>query len=144
MDGVNIAVIGTEGAGKSSFIEKALRLSRPPVKNVSSNQQDIEGIPFWVTIIELDVESTDVDPNRPLQWPKQMDGHIISRVDGALILYDVMNKDSIRELPPIICKICTARVGQPVADRYSCSCTLEPAYHSRGHKVRQSGDIEAT
>jgi GTPase SAR1 family protein len=104
MDSVNVAVIGTEGAGKTAFIQKALRLPRPPLTNVSSNQQEVEGIPFWVTIIELDVESIDVDPNRPLQWPKQMDGHAISRVDGALILYDVMNKDSIRELPPIICE----------------------------------------
>ncbi|KAH8899626.1 ras GEF [Thozetella sp. PMI_491] len=100
MDSINIAVIGAEGVGKSAFIQRALRLPRPPTANLTQLRQDVDGIPHAVTLTELDLELFDVDPDQPVQWPKQANGHMAPRMDGAMILYDVMNKESIRELPP--------------------------------------------
>ncbi len=104
MDTVNIAVIGADGVGKSSFIQRALRLPRPPTTNITSLRQDVDGIPHVVTLVELDLEIFDVEPTQPVQWPKQANGHMVPRVDGAMILYDVMNKESIRDLPPTMCE----------------------------------------
>jgi GTPase SAR1 family protein len=104
MDSINIAVIGADGVGKSAFIQRALRLPRPPSLNVTSLRQDVDGAPHVVTLIELDLEDFDVNPDQPIQWPKQIGGHMVPRVDGALILYDVMNKESVRDLPPTMCE----------------------------------------
>jgi len=100
MENINIAIIGADGVGKSSFIQQALRFLRPPSLNVTAIRLDIDAVPYLVTLVELDLEVFDVDPDQPIQWPKQIGGHMIPRMDGALILYDVMNKESIRDLSP--------------------------------------------
>lgn len=103
MEAVNIAVIGANGVGKSSFVQRALRLPRPPTSNINAIRLDVESVPHVVALIELDLEYFDVNPNQKIRWPKQMNGHMVPRIDGALILYDVMNKDSIRDLPHTLC-----------------------------------------
>lgn len=104
METINIAVIGADGVGKSAFIQRALRLPRPPGTNITAIRLDIEGVPHIVTLIELDLEFFDVDPRQQIKWPKQINGHMVPRIDGALILYDVMNRESVKELPPTLCK----------------------------------------
>ena len=54
---------------------------------------------YTVSLIELELESFDIVPDRKIHWPKQINGHIVPRMDGALLLYDVMNQESIAELP---------------------------------------------
>jgi GTPase SAR1 family protein len=100
MESINIAVIGANGVGKSAFIQRALRLPRAPTTSLTRIRQDLDGTPYAVTLVELDLEVFDVDPEQPIQWPKQIGGHMVTHMDGALILYDVMNKESIRDLPP--------------------------------------------
>ena len=109
MDSINIAVIGADGVGKSAFIQRALRLPRAPSLNVTSLRQDVDGIPHLVTLVELDLEVFDVANDQPIQWPKQIGGHMVPRMDGALVLYDVMNKESIRDLPEPMSKPCDSR-----------------------------------
>lgn len=102
MEAIHIAVIGADGTGKSSFIQRALRMSRIPTSNVSTVRIEVEATIYAVTLIELDIEYFDVAPGQQILWPKQINGHIISRVDCAMVLYDVMNKETIRDLPPVI------------------------------------------
>ncbi|KAE8452836.1 hypothetical protein EG329_013108 [Mollisiaceae sp. DMI_Dod_QoI] len=59
----------------------------------------VDNVVYTVSLIELDLESFDINPDRRIQWPKQINGHIVPRMDGALLLYDVMNRESIQELP---------------------------------------------
>ncbi|KAI0156598.1 ras GEF [Xylariaceae sp. FL1272] len=98
-ESLNIAVIGANGVGKSHFIQKAMGLPRVPGANPTTARISIDNIPCTVTLFELDLEYFDVDPNRQVLWPKQMGGTILPRVNGVLFLYDVMNRDSIIELP---------------------------------------------
>ncbi|KAJ9132649.1 Ras GEF [Pleurostoma richardsiae] len=102
METINIAVIGSDGVGKSSFVQRALRLTRSPTSNISTVRMEVEGVTTLVTLIELDLAYFDVSPGQQIHWPKQVNGHMVPRVDGAMVLYDVMNKDSIRELPPTL------------------------------------------
>ncbi|KAM7208618.1 ras guanine nucleotide exchange factor A [Naviculisporaceae sp. PSN 640] len=99
METVNIAVIGADGVGKSAFIQRALSLPRPPGLNITTVRLEVDGVLYLVTIVELDIESFDVNPDLPIQWPKIINGHTAPRMDGAMILYDVMNRESIRDLP---------------------------------------------
>lgn len=99
MESFNIAVIGADGVGKSSFIQRVLGLSRPPISNASSVRIVVDSVTHMITLLELDLDSFDLNTKHPIQWPKQINGHIVPRVDAALVLYDVMNRDSIRDLP---------------------------------------------
>ena len=104
METVNIAVIGADGAGKSSFIQRAMRLPKPPTTGVTGMRIDVDGKPFVVTMIELDLEHFDVDANSKIRWPKNTSGNTVPHIDGALMLYDVTNKESIRDLPSTLGK----------------------------------------
>ncbi|KAI1471829.1 ras GEF [Daldinia caldariorum] len=99
MESINISVIGANGVGKSHFIQRAMSLSRPPGPNPTTARINIDNVPYAVTLFELDLEYFDVDPDRQIKWPKQAGGAIIPRVNGVLLLYDVMNRESIIELP---------------------------------------------
>lgn len=102
MDPINIAVVGAEGVGKSAFIQQLRRATRPPGSNITTLRQELDGAPHLVTLVELDLEGIELDPNLPVHWPKQIGGHMMPRMDGALILYHGQNEDTMRELPPIM------------------------------------------
>lgn len=104
MEYLNIAVIGANGVGKTHFIQRAMSLPRTPGPNATTARINIDNLPYAVTLFELDLEYFDVEPDRQIQWPRQMGGAIMPRVHGVLLLYDVMNRDSILELPQTLSK----------------------------------------
>lgn len=114
MDTIHISVIGALGVGKSSFIQRSLRLNKLPTSTTSSVRQDLEGVPYVVSLHEYDLDYFDIDdlvvPGKQVQWPKQIDGQPVPHIDGALVLYDVTNKDSIRELPPALTALSSANI----------------------------------
>jgi len=99
MASLNIAVIGTTGVGKSAFIERVMGLSRPPLSNASQARKVVDGVPYLVTLLELDLEHFELNPELPIQWPRQLNGHIVPRMDGALLIYDVTAQSSLQDLP---------------------------------------------
>lgn len=99
MADINIAVIGSGGVGKSTFIQGALGLRSLPNSITSSLRMSVDNIVYTVSLVELELESFDIAQDRRIEWPKQINGHIVPRMDGALLLYDVMNRDSIAALP---------------------------------------------
>ncbi|KUI67606.1 Ras guanine nucleotide exchange factor P [Cytospora mali] len=99
METISIAVIGANGVGKSAFIQRALKLPRIPNQGlVAFNWTEFDGSQRAVTVFEVDLEAFDMEMNGPIRWPKQANGQMAPPVDGALVLYDVMNKDSINPL----------------------------------------------
>lgn len=104
MEPINIAIIGAVGVGKSTFIQQLRRAPRPSALNITTLRQEVDGAPYLVTLVELDLEGIELDPNQPVHWPKQIGGHSMPRMDGALILYDAVNEGSMREVPPIMGK----------------------------------------
>ncbi|TVY49626.1 Ras guanine nucleotide exchange factor A [Lachnellula occidentalis] len=99
MSDINIAIIGSAGVGKSTLIQRALGLRALPTSVTSSLRMSVDNVVYTVSLVELDMESFDIVPDRRIEWPKQINGHIVPRVDGALLLYDVMNRESISQLP---------------------------------------------
>ena len=102
MESFNIAVIGATGAGKSSFIQQVLGHIRPAQQNASTARIVVDNATHIITLLELDLEHFQLDADSPIQWPKQIGGHIVPIVDAALILYDVTSKDSVRDLPQTV------------------------------------------
>jgi GTPase SAR1 family protein len=106
MENINIAVIGAAGVGKSTLIQRALGLRSLPTAVSSSQKMSVDNIVYTVSLVELDLETFDFNPDRRVQWPKQINGQIVPRMDGALILYDVMNRESIIDLPQTLSEHC--------------------------------------
>lgn len=105
MDVITIAVIGANGVGKSAFIQRALKLSRAPTMGiVTFNWTEFDGSQHVVNVFEVDLEAFDMEMQGPFRWPKQANGQMAPPVDGALILYDVMNKDSVNPLAQTLCE----------------------------------------
>ncbi|PBP20452.1 RasGEF domain-containing protein [Diplocarpon rosae] len=96
---INIAVIGSAGVGKSTLIQRALGLRTLPSSIASSLRMSVDNVIYTVTLVELDLESFDLVKDRHIHWPKQINGLIVPCMDGALLLYDVMDMDSVAELP---------------------------------------------
>ncbi|KAL1837651.1 hypothetical protein VTJ49DRAFT_3550 [Mycothermus thermophilus] len=102
MESINIAVIGAEGVGKSTFIQHLRRAPRPSTVNITSLRHELDGTPYLVTLVELDLEGIELDPRQPLHWPKQIGGHMVPHMDGAMILYDAMNEDTTETVHPLM------------------------------------------
>lgn len=115
MSDIYIAVIGSNGVGKSTLIQRALGLRSLPTLAAMSQRMSVDNVAYTVSLIELDLESFDIHPNRQIEWPKQMNGQIVPRMDGALLLYDVMNRESIAELPQTLSKSPKAKVEMCVS-----------------------------
>lgn len=105
MDTINIAIIGANGVGKSSFMQRALKLSAPPNQGiVTFNWTESDGTQHTVNTLEVDLDAFDVEMNEPIRWPRQANGQMAPRVDGTMVLYDVTSKDSIKLLPQTLCE----------------------------------------
>lgn len=102
MESYNVAVIGTSAVGKSSFIQRVLGLPRPPISNASSVRMVVDNVTHMITLLELDLDFFELNSPQSIQWPKQINGHVVPRVDSALVLYDVTNQESIRQLPQVV------------------------------------------
>ncbi|KOS22585.1 Ras guanine nucleotide exchange factor A [Escovopsis weberi] len=111
MESFDIAIIGADGAGKSTFIQRVLGQPRPPMSNASNLRFVIDSTTHMITLLELDIESFELNTIQPIQWPKQINGHIVPRVDAALILYDVKDLATLRRVPRLL--TCLTESGLP-------------------------------
>jgi GTPase SAR1 family protein len=124
MENINIAVIGAAGVGKSTLIQRALGLRTLPTAVASSQKMSVDNVVYTVSLVELDLETFDFNPDRRVQWPKQINGQIVPRMDGALILYDVMNRESITELPQTLSERCNFYLSQFIPSPISALASL--------------------
>lgn len=112
MESYKIAVIGTCAVGKS-FIQRALGLPRPPISNVSSTRITVDNVAHSVSLLELDLDCFELRSPQPISWPKQINGSIVPRVDAALVAYDVMNQESMLQLPQIVVALTESGLYRP-------------------------------
>ncbi|OAA60633.1 RAP guanine nucleotide exchange factor 4 [Cordyceps fumosorosea ARSEF 2679] len=123
METFTIAVIGSAGAGKSTFIQKVLGLSRPPIASSASVRLVVDNVTHGVSLFELDLENFDqTASSQTIQWPKQINGHIVPRPDAALVLYDVTNPESVRPLPQAMTAITNAGLPSILV---ACKCEID-------------------
>lgn len=61
-------------------------------------------MPYHVRLLELEMDRLDVDDERHIIWPSQVDDVDVPHIQGALVLYDVMNQRSLTAIPRILGK----------------------------------------
>lgn len=101
---INIVVLGSPFVGKSAFIQKAFNLQAPPTTAISSRKMSIDGSVYVVRLIELSFNELDLDDEDRICWPDSVNGASIPYIDGAFTLYDVMNKESLVQVPETLRK----------------------------------------
>lgn len=98
---LNIAVVGHSNVGKSTFMQRALELPSLPTSQAAERTVPIDGSDYLVRLLELPIEELDIDDDT-INWPDTIEDKMMPRVDGAIALYDVQDKDSIEELPEVL------------------------------------------
>ena len=96
---VNIAIIGSAGVGKSTFIQQSLGLSSRPTGAVNARRISVDSATYVVRMLECRLDDVIVDSESRISWP--LDNRI-PRVDAALTLYDVGNKNTFEEVPLVL------------------------------------------
>ncbi|KAF2460503.1 ras guanine nucleotide exchange factor domain-containing protein [Lineolata rhizophorae] len=102
MQHINIAVLGADKVGKSTFIQKSLELRAKPSSATASRKMAIDGCVYVVRLIELEFDDLYIEEDELVRWPDTVDDMATPRIDGTLILYDVMNKDSLTQVPEML------------------------------------------
>ena len=101
MHEINIVVVGASGVGKSTFIQQAHGLQELPESPVSMRKMSIDGCVHPVRLVEVDTSSIEIDDEQRIKWPDYV-SDAVQHVHGALVLYDVMNRDSITNVPELL------------------------------------------
>lgn len=130
---INIAVIGRPGVGKSTLIQRAFSRRTLPTTVPSSIRVTVDHVAYTVNLIELDLEAFEIPHSGRLQFPRQVDGlYTLPRIDGSMVLYDVMNMPSTEEVPQLLSMFIRSWLlhALAVADvaRWPCCCfhSLDP------------------
>jgi hypothetical protein len=97
-------VLGSRRVGKSSFIQKALDLRQNPPTTGSSKKMALDGVVYVVRLLEVLIDDITIDESKKITWPKLFDEENGPTIDGALILYDVTNGESVIEVPNVLCE----------------------------------------
>ncbi|KAF2636438.1 ras GEF [Massarina eburnea CBS 473.64] len=102
MQDLNIAVLGTRGTGKSTFIRRALNLPDTGSSSVCTRKMTIDGGYYMVRFVEMAFDHVQIVAGSTLRWPDTIDGLEAPRIDGAVTMYDVTNKLSLTLVPEIL------------------------------------------
>ncbi|KAI7154404.1 ras GEF [Hortaea werneckii] len=123
---INIAVIGAEGVGKSTFVQRALDLPHLPDSQAAERKLPVDDGEYLVRLLELPIDDVYVDDDDTVGWPDTIGDKMLPRIDGAITLYDVQDKDSFADIPEVLTairKACipsllvSAKCDTPTADR---------------------------
>lgn len=102
MPELNIAVVGNAGVGKSTFVQNALGLPFPLTSEAAERMIPLEGGTYLVRLLELSIDDVDIDEDGTFNWPETIGDKRMPRVDGALTLWDVTDKDSLEDIPEML------------------------------------------
>jgi hypothetical protein len=132
---MNIAVIGAPGAGKTTFMRKALGLpeNTPPAQ--CHRKWTIDGIPYAVRLVELKIDDVHPKPGNTIEWPKTAHGTAVPRIDAAITVYDVTVKESLASVPDMMSQYMQLR-------KSACLCPRSTDI-PRSYPVQSSGPIRS-
>ena len=102
MQEVTLAVLGAAKAGKSTFVQCALDLKKPAISPTSTKKVSLEGVTSILRLVELPISEMVVTENQKIGWPEKVGDQAMPDIDGALLLYDVTNQDSMNQIPDIL------------------------------------------
>ena len=98
-----MAVIGADGVGKSTFMERALSLTLEPDSQALERKIGIEGNDYLLRLLEISIDDVDIDEDDDtVSWPETIQNKIMPRIDGVITLYDVRDRGSLENVPDML------------------------------------------
>lgn len=102
---ITLAVIGATRAGKSTFVRCALDLKKSGVSSSSIKKVSLEGVVSVLRLLEIQLEDVAINENRTIDWPSMVGDLATPRIDGALVLCDVMDRSSMADVVDVLSKL---------------------------------------
>lgn len=99
MPEMNIAVIGGDSVGKSTFIQVALDLPSPTQSKAADRKIPYEGTLYRIRLLEISIDDVDIDDDDTVSWPDSVADRMMPYIDGVLTLYDVSDRASLEDVP---------------------------------------------
>ncbi|KAL1979840.1 hypothetical protein VTN96DRAFT_5075 [Rasamsonia emersonii] len=118
---VNLAVVGSRGVGKSTFIQHALDLKQPPTSPLSSKKMSLDGTVYVVNLWKILPKETSVTQTNRIVWPLSVGEQTLPPIDGALVLYDASSPKSIVEVSRILHALTESRLPFELV---ACKCDV--------------------
>lgn len=101
---MNIAVIGGDGVGKSTFVQRALDLPFPSPTKAADRKIPYDGTLYRIRLLEISIDDVDIDDDDTVSWPDSVADRMMPHIDGVLTLYDVADRGSIEDVPEMLGK----------------------------------------
>ncbi|KAK2791181.1 hypothetical protein FQN51_002256 [Onygenales sp. PD_10] len=98
---VNLAIVGAQGVGKSTFVQRALDLKQPPISRSSMKKMSLDGTIYLVRLLEIASHKITFDENGCIVWPKFIGEQELPIIDGVLVLFDSFDPRSVAQFPRI-------------------------------------------
>jgi GTPase SAR1 family protein len=105
MPEMNIAVIGSDGVGKSTFVQRALDLPFPSPTKAADRKIPYDGTLYRIRLLEISIDDVDIDDDDTVSWPDSVADRMMPHIDGVLTLYDVADRSSIEDVPETLGKL---------------------------------------
>jgi len=97
---MNIAVIGGDGVGKSTFMQRALDLPHPSPTKAADRKIPYDGTLYRIRLLEISIDDVDIDEDdETVSWPDTVADRMMPHIDGVLTLYNVADRTSLEEVP---------------------------------------------
>jgi GTPase SAR1 family protein len=110
---INVVVLGAEGVGKSTFVQKALDVPYPVATRAAERKISVKGSDYFVRLLEVSIDDADWDDDdETVVWPETIDDKMMPRIDGALVLYDIIDASSLEKVREMLSK-CMSQAGLP-------------------------------
>ena len=97
-------MLGAEGVGKTLFIQRVLDLKTAPPIAMSARKVTVNETSYMVRLVEILFDEVKIAENDSISWPDTINDLAMPRIDGAYVLYDVTNKDSLDKIPEMLSK----------------------------------------
>lgn len=101
---VVLAVVGMPRSGKSTFIQHALDLKKPPSSKVATKRVSLEGTVSILEIHEYDVHEIEINSDGTPHWPENAADDITGKVNGVLVIYSIEDIASTKPIPAVLRK----------------------------------------
>jgi ABC-type phosphate transport system ATPase subunit len=102
MQDLNIAVIGAQGTGKSTFIRRALGLPDTASTANCNRIMTIDGASWIVRFLEMSIDDVHLGERNTIKWPDTVHDSATSRMDAAITIYDVTSQESLAKVPEMM------------------------------------------